>query len=384
MKLSIVSFTGRGVCLSQRIEKELDGFEVVLYTKYSGCPGTQEAEGQTGPCFCKESIAVWAGKQMEEKNALLFIGACGIAVRAIAPHLTDKLHDSPVLVMDEAGKYVIPLLSGHVGGANELAALLAERLGANPVITTATDLNQKFAVDLFARRNNLSILNKAGIARVSTKVLDGKPVTVSVERGHLCKNDRLPSSFSLIPYPPEEPVDIVIASEDREFAANILLRPKEYIIGMGCKKGKEEEALRSLVHQTLGRLGISPWQIFALASIDLKKEEPGLKAFTSKERIPFLTYTARELGEVSGEFRESEFVKSSVGVANVCERAALLACGKGGKIVCGKYAEDGMTIAIAKREWSVSFDEGEDLYCGHGTRQGRDDDGRSHTDTGEL
>lgn len=99
----------------------------------------------------RNSLSAWAGEQMAARHALIFIGACGIAVRAIAPWIMDKLHDSPVLVADEMGKYVIPLLSGHVGGANELAVRLAGALGAIPVITTATDLHDSFAVDIFAK-----------------------------------------------------------------------------------------------------------------------------------------------------------------------------------------------------------------------------------------
>lgn len=101
---------------------------------------------------------------MSEKKALIFIGACGIAVRAIASSVNNKLKDSPVIVIDELGKFVIPILSGHVGGANELTVLLAAMMNATPVITTATDINNKFAVDVFAKKCRLAIVNKDGIA----------------------------------------------------------------------------------------------------------------------------------------------------------------------------------------------------------------------------
>ena len=124
----------------------------------------EEAEGrkESRPFFVRESIGEWTEKQMGKNHGLLFIGACGIAVRAIAPQLVDKLQDSPVLVMDEQGRFVIPLLCGHVGGANELARLLSQVSGACPVITTATDIWKKFAVDLIAKKNHLYIENKEG------------------------------------------------------------------------------------------------------------------------------------------------------------------------------------------------------------------------------
>ena len=185
MKLSMISFTESGVFLSEKIAGLMSGTECVLYTK---C-GMYSRERQTVR-FVIQSIGEWAKEQFEEANAMLFIGACGIAVRAIAPHITDKLHDSPVLVMDEKGQYVIPLLSGHVGGANELAVSIAEKTGAEPVITTATDINNKFAIDLFAKKNGLTIVNKDGIAMVSSKILAGKSIIMSIEHGHLEKNSK--------------------------------------------------------------------------------------------------------------------------------------------------------------------------------------------------
>ena len=120
------------------------------------------------------SLSDWTRQQFAEKNAIVVIGACGIAVRMIAPFVSDKLSDSPVVVADEAGTFVIPLLSGHMGGANELAEQIAGQIGGIPVITTATDVNHTFSVDLFAKKCGLSIYNREGIAKVSAKILDGK------------------------------------------------------------------------------------------------------------------------------------------------------------------------------------------------------------------
>lgn len=267
MRISVVSFTETGRQLSVRIAEGLSGdkgkaveelrhvtpsglgMETVLFTKCRACMDDR-AEPAYPVSYVACSLADWAGEQMAARNAMLFIGACGIAVRAIAPFLTDKLHDAPVLVMDERGKYVIPVLSGHVGGANALAEYLARRTGAEPVITTATDLNGKFAVDLFAKRNGFFIVNKDGIAKVSAKVLAGRELTVSVEPGHmqdraeagngpgqrvwLCDEParaqsrlclpgeglegQIPGSSAmgrLVSYPPAEPVDIVITSDVR-------------------------------------------------------------------------------------------------------------------------------------------------------------------------
>lgn len=367
MRISIISFTKAGRKLSEKLSEKI-GAGCTLFTKCSA-ESENADKTMTEICFVKESVSDWAGAQMREKAALVFIGACGIAVRAIAPHITDKLHDSPVLVLDEKGQYVIPILSGHVGGANELAQQLAQYLRAEAVITTATDLNQMFAIDTFAKKNNLWIENKEGIARVSGKLLAGEEIQIAVEPEHLAEPCLLPRGVRLLSRSPEGEADVWIGTKaefkKESFGQNVptemtnclLLRPKEYIVGMGCRKGKEQEKIEAFLLQTLKNLGIEQWQVAALASIDAKREEEGLLAWGRKAGIPFLTYSKEELMSVEGKFRTSDFVERTVGVGNVCERAAMKACGQGGRLIYEKHAEDGMTIAVAKRRWSVKFDE---------------------------
>ena len=352
MRLSIISFTENGKQLSGRIAKLLDKkLEVELYAKYEA--GIKD-DTFSDILYVKTSVGDWAKERMQEKSALLFIGACGIAVRAVAPFLTDKLHDVPVLVMDEKGKYVIPILSGHMGGANDLANHIAERAGAEAVITTATDINKKFAVDLFAKRNSLYIANKDGIAKVSSKVLAGKEITICIETGREITCEE--TGVQIVPYPPVGFVDVVVTSKDDMFDTSLLLKPREYVIGIGCKKGKKVNEIDDFILKAIKKKGISIMQIFGLSSISQKRDEQGITQWCRKEGIPFFTYTAEELQEVNGTFTKSMFVKDQVGVDNVCERAAVKACGEDGKLILPKVAENGMTIAIARREWKVCFD----------------------------
>ena len=270
--------------------------------------------------------------------------------------------------MDEQGCFVIPVLSGHVGGANELAVSLAERMGSTPVITTATDLNHCFAVDLFARRNALHIVNKDGIAKVSSRILAGEEVTMAVEEGHfreeeagipgekrLLEEINVPEGIRLVST--ESLADVLVAPASYGQGRLLTLRPKEYVIGIGCKRGKAAEQIDHFVNRALKESGISMEQVAAFASIDRKKDEEGILWMSSHYGIPFVTYSAEELQQVEGTFHASEFVKSQVGVDNVCERAALRFSGPDGILITGKQAEDGITAAIVKRRWSVSFDE---------------------------
>lgn len=356
MRVAVISFTCQGIALSKRLASCMEErMDIRLFTKCGEYD--RERGGQNAPVsFVREAVSQWAGVQMDAGNALLFIGACGIAVRAVAPHLTDKLHDGPVLVMDEKGAYVIPLLAGHVGGANEIAVFLGKRVGAVPVITTATDINGKFAVDLFAKENGLYVEKKEGIAMVSAKVLSGKGITMSIETAHGPDNEP-PEGVEVVAYPPTKSVDVVVTSEQKKFDAVLVLRAREYVIGLGCKKGKPEEAIAELIADKLRELGINSTQIYALASVDQKREEAGILRWCRKGNIPFLTYPAQELKKVEGDFCHSAFVEEQVGVDNVCERAAVKACGTGGRLISGKAARDGMTIAVAKRKWSVRFEK---------------------------
>lgn len=353
MKLSIISFTNKGMELSKRIKKQFPGEKLFLYTK---CSFGQQVEEEKAITHVDQSLSEWTGQQMKEHRGLLFIGACGIAVRAIAPFLTDKLNDAPVLVMDEQGRYVIPLLAGHVGGANELAQLLQERTGAIPVITTATDLNHRFAVDLFARKNELQIVNKDGIARISSAILAGEEITMAIEEGHW-EEEPVPEGIRIVSWRDVNPPDLLVAPAEKGEGRLLTLRPKEYVIGAGCRRGKEAGQIEEAIRKVLKSLQIGMEQVAALTSIDRKKDEEGLLAFSERYGIPFLTYSAEELEQTEGEFHASAFVRQQVGVDNVCERAALHFCGPNGILVSGKHAENGITVAIAKREWRVSFHE---------------------------
>lgn len=383
MKVSIISFTLKGIELSLKIKKAFSGKteeDLCLYTKCSHAEKSlterklteknlaEKDLVESGLSYVEQPLTEWTGEQMKKRRSLLFIGACGIAVRAIAPFLTDKLNDVPVLVMDEQGRFVIPVLAGHVGGANELAVSLAERMGSTPVITTATDLNHCFAVDLFARRNALHIVNKDGIAKVSSRILAGEEVTMAVEEGHfreeeagipgekrLLEEINVPEGIRLVST--ESLADVLVAPASYGQGRLLTLRPKEYVIGIGCKRGKAAEQIDHFVHKVLKESGISMEQVAAFASIDRKKDEEGILWMSSHYGIPFVTYSAEELQQVEGTFHASEFVKSQVGVDNVCERAALRFSGPDGILITGKQAEDGITAAIVKRIWSVSFDE---------------------------
>ena len=317
MRIKILYFTDKGKALSEKLKVNLSGHDAVIVPK--GAP-----------------LAIVCGDAFVDNEALVFVGAAGIAVRASAPLVRDKLKDPPVIVIDENGSFVIPLLSGHVGGANSLAQEVADALGAQPVITTATDVSGAFSVDVFAKENGLRIANRDGIAKVSSVALEGKPVTI-------CIKD----------YPPEEPVDVLIADEQAakgfKDSAKIVLCPKRYAIGMGCRRGKSYEELRAFAEEVLYENGIDINDAGCIATIDVKKDEEGLKRLSQAWRMPLITFDTGLLAKAEGSFSHSETVLEKVGVDNVCERAAVLAAGRGSQIKVKKTARDGMTVAVAEK-----------------------------------
>ena len=330
MSLNIISFTENGIRTSLKTAGAMKDTDVRLYTKWSGF---DKKDFGTDIVMVNESISDWATGMMREKQSLLFIGACGIAVRAIAPGINSKLTDSPVLVMDELGKYVIPILSGHIGGANRLAFAVSDAIGAQSVITTATDINYVFAVDVWAKDNGLSIVNKDGIAKVSSKVLKGEKVSILKDKGT---------------------ADVVVTDEPEKISddeALLILKPKEYVIGAGCKKDKDPAEFEAFINETLSENGIKVEDVFVISSIDLKKDEKAFLSYSRRHGIPFMTFTSDDLEAVQGDFSSSDFVKEMTGVDNVCERAAVKACGDGGSLIIKKVSKDGMTIAIARRDW---------------------------------
>lgn len=364
MKIKGICFSRYGLKLQERVRKELmernqsDDLEAEWF--YRGSM-TQEEVGSAKKLTV--SIHEWTEENFNHCDVLLFIGACGIAVRAIAPFVRDKRHDPAVIVMDEMGRFCIPILSGHVGGANAFAVRLADLLSGIPVITTATDIHNKFAVDLYAKKHHLTMSNATYAKEVSAAVVSGEPVgfyTNFPVEGELPEglvwSDKLDQAIrdsgereggiSLGIY--------ISPSYNRAYFDHTLwLIPRCLAIGIGCKKGTSSHAIEQFVRDTLSKFSLYEEAICNVSTIDLKKDDPGLLAFCKSRELPFTTYSAEELRSVPGTFTRSGFVEQITGVDNVCERSAVLS--GGGELLIPKQARDGMTLAVAMTDWKVVF-----------------------------
>ena len=373
--LHILFFTDEGKRLAERISGEgEDAFQEISYT-----------DGR------KESLAGWTKKHFRTGQILLYVGACGIAVRAIAPYVQSKQTDPAVLVVDERGRFVIPLLSGHLGEANSFAEIVAGLTGGQAVITTATDVNGLFAVDVFAKKNGLVLTDFKAAKEFTANLLKTKKgilvipepyrkwITVSgevpeelaisgeeseagtnrteVQEAHLNpgKESCLPQLL-LSPQAAVHGTDSPLESEGTAPLlppARLQLIPPCLILGVGLKKGKTEQELLAFIRKVLQANGLLEEAIGQVASIDLKKEEPALWMAAETYGVPLRFFTAEELMQVKGEFSKSAFVQAVTGADNVCERAVIAAGAE--EILVSKTAENGLTLAVGIRKMMIRF-----------------------------
>ncbi|MDF2803267.1 MAG: cobalamin [Anaerocolumna sp.] len=343
MNYGILSFTARGSNLNKELCKALTnkghvvkGYAIAKYAEEIGL--LQFTKIST---LLEEIFPVMDG--------IIFISACGIAVRGIAPFLHSKGCDPGVVVIDEGGNYAISLLSGHIGGGNWLCNEVAKIAGAIPIITTATDINNVFSVDSFAKEKGLWIKDLNQIKKISSAILDGEKVSLYCDYP---VTGKLPSE--LINEPLEKGICISENESLAPFPVTINLIPRDLILGIGCKKNTSVEAISDLVEEVFNQLNLNKYRIGKIASIDIKASEAGIIEFTRKVKADFITYSTEELKNVPGDFVESVFVNQTVGVGNVCERSGALASNDGRKIL-GKTTKDGVAISIYKRDYILEF-----------------------------
>ncbi len=340
MKLFFISFTQAGAALSHEIAKKCkETHECYIYSTQTDS-------------FDMVSISLqeFTSTAFDKADGIIYIGACGIAVRAIAPYLRHKGKDPGVVVLDEKGKFVISLLSGHMGGANALARELAGYTQGIPVITTATDIQGKTAVDVWAKKQGLWFNDWKTAKKISSAVLEDKKIGVY-------------SDFPIITLPDEFcqknegdlGICISFSETNTPFAETLVLIPQIVSVGIGCKRDTDCKKIEKFLFQTLKNHSISQHSISCVCSIDLKRQEQGLIELCDKFGWDFCTFSVQELEEVSGVFASSPFVKGITGVDNVCERSAVLGS-NGGRLIQEKITQDGITLAIAIKKWSVGLE----------------------------
>lgn len=339
MNASIISVTENGRILSQKICDVLS--EKHTITRYAFHKNCDEA------AVSFSDINSITADVFDKSEAIIFICACGIVVRSIAPFIQSKTTDPAVLVIDDTGRFVIPILSGHLGGANALAKLIAEKTDAVPVITTATDIGRKFSPDSFAKANNLIITGFSAAKEIAVAVLNNEKTG-------------LVSDYEYVNIPDEISADekcrtgICISADtiQKPFEITLNLVPKNIVIGIGCKKGTLCTVIEKHVTDSFEKAKIDIKRVCAVTTIEIKANEKGLLEFCEKYGLKLFTYTADELMNAEGIFTKSEFVLLQTGTDNVCERSVVK---HGAKLIMPKISGNGVTVAAGEMPVRLDF-----------------------------
>jgi len=267
----------------------------------------------------------------DECDALVCLLATGAAVRLLAPLLRDKTTDPGVVCVDEGQRFAVALVGGHAGGANRLAERVADLLGAQPVVTTASDAVGLPGLDM------LGWPVEGAVAAVARALLDGEPVRLEAER-----------TWPLPPLPLAGSGAHVVRVTDRTVGQEpdtVVLRPPSLVLGIGASRGVDADELDTLVAQALADAGLSAASVCAVGTVDAKADEPGILALCERRGWPLTTFAGSELAQVEVP-NPSAHPQAAVGTPSVAEAAALLL---GDELVVQKTKSARGTVAVARR-----------------------------------
>ncbi len=348
MKIAIIAITRNGARIGAQLRKGLGTSELFVSRKYAGQAGK-------GAVQFDGELRELVGKLWQEYEGFVFIMAAGIVVRMIAPHLEGKETDPAVVVMDDAAKFAISLLSGHLGGANELASRCAFLTGAREVITTATDANDLPSFDMLAKDNRWEIEDLSRVKLLNSLLLDDEEIAVTDNtglvrpyfhgRGRLVFHDTFVTALrsgargilfvtsSIIP--PQLQSDRLL-----------VLRPKSLVLGIGCNSGTDADEIGAVVTGQMKRLFLSHASLHCIATAEAKRHEEGLLEYAERLGVPLLFFASDQLNAVAAPSPPSEHALAAIGAAGVAEPAALLA--SGGSLILKKVKSGNVTLAIAE------------------------------------
>ena len=305
-----------------------------------------------------DSLRVLVAKTFSTYRRHIFITAAGVAVRCIAPHLKDKSIDPAVAVLDQHGKHVISLLSGHLGGANALAHEVAEILGGQAVITTATDADNAPSLDILALEFNLAIANIKAVTKVSGALQTGRLVAVDDPQNHLQLKGSVwqelfvfteTSAFAKLPAEEAETMARVTVTPSCGIPSetNLVLHPKMLHIGVGCRRGAKGPEILEHIHNALEQLELSPHAVASIASADVKQHEQGLHDAAKSLGAPLRFFSVKELDTVPVT-KAPPKTQEMFGADGASEPAAILAAGENAIVRLPEHGSRGISIAIAQ------------------------------------
>jgi cobalt-precorrin 5A hydrolase len=361
VKLALIAITKHGVKHALQLRQALPDAELFISEK-------QKGEGQEGAQYFG-TIKELTAREWGRQEGLVYFVSLGAVVRTIAPFLKNKDEDPAVVTVDDGAKFAISLLSGHVGGANELTEKLASVLGCTPVITTASDARATIPVDILGRELGWTLENKDYVTSASAAVVNEKPVAFIQECGDKnwwTRPSPLPKSIRLFTGVAEAKAagdfDAYLVVSDRAtellqaelggaYAKAVLYRPQTLNLGMGCDAGTDLDEVWGLVEATFKEAGLSTRSIQRVASIDLKANEESLHQLAAKTGAELKFFTRDELNGKGTISAPNPVVEKYTGAVGVSEPSAMLAAGVAELLVL-KHKSKRATLAVARRNFT--------------------------------
>lgn len=344
MVINIYALTRGGAKLAIKIGNALGGHVYVKHMPLN-CMVPKDVK------IIEGSLKQLVSEHFKQSECMIFIMATGVVVRTIAPLIVSKMSDPAVLVLDEKAQFVISLLSGHIGGANRYAIQIGALTGANPVITTATDVNQTIAFDVFAQYNNCHIVDMTSLKFISGAIVNGDCVAFYCDdqlKGSLPQNIKMvKATHYLNDYPFGVYVGAKLWQPSNADGCYLKLISRSLVLGIGCKKGIKKAHIQESVEIFLRSLGYCIAALHHVATVDVKSEEAGILDFCQMYHLPLDIVKRSDILKIEHRFKGSTFVKSQIGISAVAEPCAVIS-GKDGELVAEKTAFNGITLALFK------------------------------------
>lgn len=340
-KIAILSISKNGKALGLKIKRKISNAHLYYVKK-------DVVEDEDNVIYINKKLKEFVPEIFGKYDYIIFIMACGIVVRTISPLIKNKFSDPAILVSDEKGKNIISLLSGHMGGANEMTLYISNLLNSNPVITTATDVNNKSSLDMIAKKLNAHIYDfRNKVLKINSMLVNDEVVNLFIDgdydidtRGfNICKQDEINNLDEVV---------VISNKKNLNLINNNILKvvPKNIVIGIGCRKNIDKEDMINSLSDFLHKQNIDINSIKEIGSIDVKKNEDALINLSTYLNVPFKIFTAEEISKVEHLYEKSDWVKQNVGVHSVAEPVAHLL--SDGNLIIKKHKYNGITFSVGR------------------------------------
>ena len=349
-KIAILSITNNGRELALRIKESMKSVDVFFIKKDTDYKNDEVIVVNKG---LKEFIP----EVFDKYDYLIFIMATGIVVRTIAPLIISKFSDPAILVMDEKGNNIISLLSGHMGGANEMTLYMSDLINSHPVITTATDVNKKSSLDMIAKKLNGHIDDfRDNVLKINSMLVNNEEVHLYIDGNYKINHNGftlydektdLDKVRNLVVVTNKKDINKILNKNIENLNEKIIkVTPKDIVIGVGCKKNTDSKHMKNSLIKFLAEYNIDINAVKEIGSIEIKKDEKAIIDLAKFLDVKFKTFSVEEISKVDHLYEKSDWVKKNVGVYSVSDPVAHLL--SEGRVIINKQKYDGITFSIGR------------------------------------